>query len=71
VSMEGISLLAEGLGYELDYGMIWVRFSVGPKTFLNNVKPAIEPTQWVPVALSSELKRPERKANHSNLVPKL
>jgi hypothetical protein len=56
-------------GYGLDDRGVGVQVPVGSKIFFTSSEPAVRPTQslvqWVPVALSPEIKRQRREADHS------
>jgi hypothetical protein len=57
------------MGYELDDSGVRVSAGVGNFLFTTASRPALgstqPPIQWVPGALSLEVKRPGREADHS------
>jgi hypothetical protein len=70
-SMTGIlgSVFGIATGYRLEDRGVGVRVPVGSRIISTFSRPALDPTeppiQWVPGALSTELKRLGREADHS------
>jgi hypothetical protein len=62
-------LVGIATGYGLDDRGVRVRVPVGSRIFSRSSRPALwctqSPVQWVPGALSPEVKQPGREADHS------